>query len=71
MHRCRFEDAGFWGIRTSTALSLAAAEVVAVLGAAPLTYAAVHEMVGRVRARTGVDFTLHMLRHTRSEDQRR
>lgn len=31
---------------------------------APMTYAAVHEMVGRVRATSGVDFTLHMLRHT-------
>ncbi len=31
---------------------------------APMTYAAVHEMVGRIRAHTGVDFTLHMLRHT-------
>jgi integrase len=31
---------------------------------APMTYAAVHELVGRVRARVGFDFTLHMLRHT-------
>ncbi|MDQ4069185.1 MAG: site-specific integrase [Actinomycetota bacterium] len=31
---------------------------------APMTYSAVHDLVGRVRARTGVEFTLHMLRHT-------
>jgi len=31
---------------------------------APMTYAAVHQLVGRIRARTGIDFTLHMLRHT-------
>jgi integrase len=31
---------------------------------APMTYAAVQEVVGRIRARTGVDFTLHLLRHT-------
>ena len=31
---------------------------------APVTYSTVHELVGRVRARTGVEFTLHMLRHT-------
>jgi len=35
---------------------------------APMTYAAVHEMVGRVRARTGIDFTLHMLRHTHATE---
>jgi len=29
-----------------------------------VTYSTVHELVGRVRARTGVEFTLHMLRHT-------
>jgi site-specific recombinase XerD len=31
---------------------------------APMTYSTVHELVGRVRARTSVEFTLHMLRHT-------
>jgi integrase len=31
---------------------------------APMTYSAVHDLVGRVRAATGVEFTLHMLRHT-------
>jgi integrase len=31
---------------------------------APMTYSAVHDLVDRVRARSGVDFTLHMLRHT-------
>lgn len=35
---------------------------------APMTYAAVHEMVSRVRARTGIDFTLHMLRHTHATE---
>ena len=35
---------------------------------APMTYAVVHELVGRIRARTGVDFTLHMLRHTHATD---
>lgn len=35
---------------------------------APMTYAAVHEMVGRVRAKSGVDFTLHMLRHTHATE---
>jgi integrase len=30
---------------------------------APLTYATVHELVSRINASTGVDFTLHMLRH--------
>jgi len=31
---------------------------------APLTYAAVHKMVDRIRVATGVEFTLYMLRHT-------
>ena len=31
---------------------------------APMTYSAVHDLVGRVRIRTGISFTLHMLRHT-------
>ncbi|HZT64218.1 MAG TPA: tyrosine-type recombinase/integrase [Acidimicrobiales bacterium] len=35
---------------------------------APLTYAAVHELVGRVQARTGVCFNLHMLRHTQATE---
>jgi integrase/recombinase XerD len=35
---------------------------------APMTYAAVHQLVGRIRARTGVDFTLHMLRHTHATE---
>jgi integrase/recombinase XerD len=34
----------------------------------PLTYAAVHKMVDRIRAATGVDFTLHMLRHTHATE---
>jgi integrase/recombinase XerD len=34
----------------------------------PLSYAAVHKLVGRLRARTGIDFTLHMLRHTHATD---
>ena len=33
-----------------------------------MTYAAVHQLVGRIRARTGVDFTLHMLRHTHATE---
>ena len=35
---------------------------------APMTYAAVHQLVGRIRARTGVEFTLHMLRHTHATE---
>jgi site-specific recombinase XerD len=35
---------------------------------APMTYAAVHDLVGRIRARTGIDFTLHMLRHTHATE---
>ncbi len=34
----------------------------------PMTYAAVHDLVARLQARTGVDFTLHMLRHTRATE---
>src|SRR5260370_57978 len=34
--------------------------------AAPLRYQAVHMLVYRLRERSGVDFTLHMLRHTRA-----
>jgi integrase/recombinase XerD len=33
---------------------------------APLRYQAVHKLVYRLRERSGVDFTLHMLRHTRA-----
>jgi integrase/recombinase XerD len=32
----------------------------------PLRYDAVAKLVGRLRARSGVEFTLHMLRHTRA-----
>ena len=35
---------------------------------APLTYATVHKLIGRIRARTGVDFTVHMLRHTHATE---
>lgn len=35
---------------------------------APLTYTAVHKMVERIRAVTGVEFTLHMLRHTHATE---
>ena len=35
---------------------------------APMTYAATHEMVGRIRERSGVDFTLHMLRHSHATE---
>ncbi|MGH3573354.1 MAG: tyrosine-type recombinase/integrase [Pseudonocardiaceae bacterium] len=35
---------------------------------APLRYQAVHQLVGRLRARTGIDFTLHMLRHTHATE---
>ncbi len=35
---------------------------------APLTYAAVHKLVGRIRACTGIEFTLHMLRHTHATE---
>jgi integrase len=34
----------------------------------PMTYATVHDLVGRIQARTGIDFTLHMLRHTRATE---
>ena len=34
----------------------------------PLRYQAVHQLVRRLRARTGIDFTLHMLRHSRATD---
>ena len=35
---------------------------------APMTYAAVHQLVSRIRTRSGVDFTLHMLRHTHATE---
>jgi len=35
---------------------------------APLTYASVHKMVDRIQAATGVEFTLHMLRHTHATE---
>ena len=31
---------------------------------APLSYPTVHELIGRIAARTGIAFTAHMLRHT-------
>lgn len=34
----------------------------------PLTYAAVHKLVERLRARTGIEFTPHMLRHTHATE---
>jgi len=35
---------------------------------APLTYPAVHEMVAGIRSRTGIEFTVHMLRHTHATE---
>lgn len=35
---------------------------------APLRYQAVHQLVARLRSRTGIEFTLHMLRHSRATD---
>lgn len=35
---------------------------------APMTYASVHQLVGRIRARTGIEFTPHMLRHTHATE---
>ena len=35
---------------------------------APLRYQAVHKLVGRLRARTGIEFTLHVLRHSYATD---
>jgi integrase/recombinase XerD len=34
----------------------------------PLRYQAVHKLVARLQARTGIEFTLHMLRHSRATD---
>ena len=33
-----------------------------------MTYPAVHQMIGRITARTGVSFTAHMLRHSHATD---
>ena len=35
---------------------------------APMSYPTVDKLVGRIRARTGVEFTAHMLRHTHATD---
>ena len=35
---------------------------------APMTYASAHELAARVTASTGVEFTLHMLRHTHATE---
>ena len=35
---------------------------------AAMTYPAVHELIGRIAARTGIGFTAHMLRHSRATD---
>ena len=35
---------------------------------APLSYPSVHELIDRLRERTGIAFTAHMLRHTRATD---
>ena len=35
---------------------------------AAMTYPAVHQMIGRIAARTGVSFTAHMLRHTHATE---
>lgn len=34
----------------------------------PLRYQAVHQLVRKLRARTGIEFSLHMLRHSRATD---
>jgi len=34
----------------------------------PLRYQAVHQLVRKLRVRTGIEFTLHMLRHSRATD---
>lgn len=34
----------------------------------PLRYQAVHQLVRRLRSRTGIEFTLHMLRHSRATE---
>ena len=35
---------------------------------AAMTYPAVHQLIGRIAARTGIGFTAHMLRHSRATD---
>jgi integrase len=35
---------------------------------APLRYSSVHDLVCRIQASTGIEFTLHMLRHTHATD---
>ena len=35
---------------------------------AAMTYSAVHKLIGRIAARTGVSFTAHMLRHSHATD---
>lgn len=37
-------------------------------GSALLGYSAVHKLIGRVGARSGVNFNAHMLRHSRATD---
>ena len=34
----------------------------------PLTYASVHELIGRISARTGISFNAHMLRHSHATE---
>ena len=34
----------------------------------PMSYPTVHKLVAQIRSRTGVDFTVHMLRHTHATD---
>jgi integrase/recombinase XerD len=34
----------------------------------PMTYPTVHQLIGRVGARTGIDFSAHMLRHSHATD---
>jgi integrase len=38
---------------------------------APLRYQAVHELIDRLRTRTGIDFNVHMLRHSMATDMLR
>jgi integrase len=38
-----------------------------IIGAA-MTYPAVHKLIGRIAARTGISFTAHMLRHSHATD---
>jgi site-specific recombinase XerD len=35
---------------------------------AAMTYPAVHQLIGRIAARTGIGFTAHMLRHSHATD---